>query len=243
MPAPAPVSAPALTHDTGLKPTDSGGSRTSSPENGMPATSLERLPSALKNMFVGNTSPKSSPENAPKWYNNTPKDDPNDPAKVIAQMKNDYNKQVKHQQKQEETLIKVSEAPPSPWYEDDEEDMKDLLAKRPSILREVDMNQDRRLTPEENAAVIKMYGGVMFPGGGLETTPRNLLFKVIIIIIIINIIIIMIIVIHVQVRPGCRPESESGPGRDNGYESQQMSQRTDSTSSNSTLSSEPSLYY
>ena len=53
----------------------------------------------------------------------------------------------------------------------------------------------------------------------------------------------MIIVIPVQVRPGCRPESESGPGRDNGYESQQMSQRTDSTSSNSTLSSEPSLYY
>ena len=94
-------------------------------------------------------------------------------------MKNDYNKQVKHQQKQEETLIKVSEAPPSPWYEEDEEDMKDLLAKRPSILREVDMNQDRRLTPEENAAVIKMYGGVMFPGGGIETTPRNLLFKVI----------------------------------------------------------------
>ena len=194
-------------------------SRTSSPENGMPATSLERLPSALKNMFAGNPSPKSSPENAPKWYNNTPKDDPNDPNKAIAQLKNDYNKQVRKQQKQEESLIKISDAPSDPWYEDEADDMSELLAKRPSILKEVDLNQDRRLTPEENSAVIKMYGGVMFPGGPIERTPKNLLFRI-------------------RKALG-RTESMDKQQRDSGFETGLMSQRTNSTSSNSsTISSE-----
>ena len=205
-----PSSAPALPDNV---------SRTSSPENGMPATSLERLPSALKNMFAGNLSPKSSPENAPKWYNNTPKDDPNDPNKAIAQLKNDYNKQVKKQQKQEESLIKISDAPSDPWYEDEADDMGELLAKRPSILKEVDMNQDRRLTPEENSAVIKMYGGVMFPGGLLEKTPKNLLFRI-------------------RKALG-RTESMDKQQRDSGIESGLVSQRNNSTSSNSsTISSE-----
>ena len=195
-------------------------SRTSSPENGMPATSLERLPSALKNMFAGNISPpRSSPENAPKWYNNTPKDDPTDSNKVIAQLKNDYNKQVKKHQKQEESLIKVSDAPSDPWYEDENDDMGELLTKRPSILKEVDMNQDRRLTPEENSAVIKMYGGIMFPGGPLERTPKNLLFRL-------------------RKALG-RTDSVDKQKRDSGFESGLVSQRTNSTSSNSsTISSE-----
>ena len=142
--------------------------------------SLERLPSNLKNMFAGTKSPRSSPENGErKWFNNTPKVDPEQEQqnKMIAQMKNDYNKQMKKQSKEEEKLIKVSDQPSKPWY-DDEDDMKELLHKRPSILKEVDMNQDRRLNPEDNAAVIKMYGGVMFPGGPIEKTPKNLLFKI-----------------------------------------------------------------
>ena len=214
-----------ITSPNSLKPSSAPAhpenvSRTSSPENGMPATSLERLPSALKNMFAGKSpSPKSSPENAPKWYNNTPKDDPNDPNKVIAQMKNDYNKQVKKQQKQEESLIEISDAPSDPWYEDEADDMGELLAKRPSILKEVDMNQDRRLTPEENSAVIKMYGGVMFPGGPLERTPKNLLFRL-------------------RKALGLT-ESMDNQKRDSGIESGLVSQRTNSTSSNSsTISSE-----
>ena len=194
-------------------------SRTSSPENGMPATSLERLPSELKNMFVGNVSPRSSPENAPKWYNNNPKTDPDQERqnKMIAQMKNDFNKQVKNQSKEEESLIKVSNQPTNPWYNDDDDDMKELLLKRPSILKEVDMNQDRRLTPEENTAVINMYGGVMFPGGHLEKTPKNLLFKV------------------------RKSVTESGE-RDSGFESQITSPRTNSASSNSsTMSSKTNI--
>ena len=190
--------------------------RTSSPENNMPATSLERLPSPLKNMFSGTVTPKSSPENAPKWYNNTPRDDPNfiNPAKVITQMKNDVNKQVEKQLKQEQTLIKISDKADKPWYNEEDDDMKDLLQKRPSILKEIDLHQDRRLTPEENMAVIKMYGGIMFPGSLMEKTPKNLLFKV---------------------RKGGRTESlESQNLRDSGFESQ----RTNSTGSNSsTISS------
>ena len=134
-------------------------------------------------------------------------------------MKNDYNKQVKKQQKQEESLIKISDAPSDPWYEDEADDMGELLAKRPSILKEVDMNQDRRLTPEENSAVIKMYGGVMFPGGLLEKTPKNLLFRI-------------------RKALG-RTESMDKQQRDSGIESGLVSQRNNSTSSNSsTISSE-----
>ena len=55
---------------------------------------------------------------------------------------------------------------------------KELLHQRPSILKEIDQAQDRRLTPEENMAVIKMYGGVMFPGGLVEKTPKSCLFKI-----------------------------------------------------------------
>ena len=194
--------------------------RTSSPENNMPATSLERLPSPLKNMFSGTVSPKSSPENAPKWYNNTPVEDPNfiNPTKAITQMKNDVNKQVEKQIKQEQTLIKISDKADSPWYSEEDDDMKDLLQKRPSILKEIDLNQDRRLTPEENTAVIKMYGGVMFPGGFMEKTPKNLLFKV---------------------RKSARTESlETQKLRDSGFESQ----RANSTGSNSSTISSKQTY-
>ena len=202
-------------------------SRTSSPENGMPATSVERLPSHLKNHFLGNPSPKSSPESTPKWYNNHPKVDPNDPSKAIAQMKNDFNKQVRKTSKEQETLIKVSNEPSKPWYDDEdseEDDMKELLAQRPSILKEVDMNQDRRLTPEENTAVIKMYGGIMFPGGPLEKTPKNLLFK-----------------IRKQI---CSPDfKKQQPARDSGLESQQVSTRTNSTGSTSSTMSSERVYF
>jgi len=65
-----------------------------------------------------------------------------------------------------------------PWYDDEDEDMQELLKNRPTILREIDQTQDRRLTPDENMAVIKMYGGVMFPGGEVEKTPKSWLFKI-----------------------------------------------------------------
>ena len=116
-------------------------------------------------------------------------------------------------------MIKVSTEPSNPWYNDDEDDMKELLTKRPSILKDVDMNQDRRLTPEENAAVIRMYGGVMFPGGLLEKTPKNLLFRI-------------------RKALGRTESMDKQQQRDSGFESQLMSQRTNSTGSNaSTISS------
>ena len=115
-------------------------SRTSSPENQMPATSLDRLPTPLKNMFASNISPKLSPENAPKWYNNTPVEDPNfvNPNQVMAEMKKDLSKQATKVSKEEATLIKVSDQAAKPWYDDEDDDMRELLQKRPTILKEVD---------------------------------------------------------------------------------------------------------
>lgn len=190
-------------------------SRISSPTQNMPATSLDRLPSALKNMFTKteNISPDHSPENTPKWFNNVPKEDPNyiNPTKVMSEMKNDVNNQKKKQSKDEQILIKVSDQADHPWYDDEDDDMKELLQQRPSILKEVDQAQDRRLTPEENMAVIKMYGGVMFPGGPVEKTPKSWLFKI---------------------RKAIRADSiEKKKQRDSGIESQLVSLRNSSTSS------------
>ena len=63
-----------------------------------------------------------------------------------------------------------------PWLDDDD-DMKELLKNRPTILQEVDHNQNRRLTAKENMAVVSMYGGVMFADGELVPTPKSLLFN------------------------------------------------------------------
>jgi len=188
-------------------------SRISSPTQNMPATSLDRLPSPLKNMFAKteNTSPKHSPENEPKWFNNVPKEDSVNASRMMSEMKNDINKQKKKQSKEEKVLIKVSDQADHPWYEDTDDDMSDLLQKRPSILTEIDQAQDRRLTPEENMAVIKMYGGVMFPGGPVEKTPKSWLFKI---------------------RKALRGSSvEKAKQRDSGIESQLVSLRNSSTSS------------
>jgi len=197
-------------------------SRISSPvQNNMPATSLDRLPSALKTMFTKteNVSPKLSPENAPKWFNNVPKEDPNyvNPTKVMSEMKKDVNNQKEKISKDEQTLIKISDQADHPWYNDDDDDMKELLQKRPSILKEIDQAQDRRLTPEENMAVIKMYGGVMFPGGPVEKTPKSWLFKL---------------------RKAIRADSiEKKKQRDSGIESQLVSLRNSSSSASSSVSS------
>ena len=56
--------------------------------------------------------------------------------------------------------------------------LAELLKNRPTILKEADKEPNRRLTPDENVAVIKMYGGVMFPASALEKTPGRWLFKV-----------------------------------------------------------------
>merc|ERR1712106_719406 len=191
-------------------------SRISSPTQSMPATSLDRLPSPLKMMFAKteNVSPPNhSPENEPKWFNNVPKEDANyiNPSKVMSDMKNDINKQKKKQSKDEQILIKVSDQAENPWYDDNDDDMQELMQKRPSILTEIDQAQDRRLTPEENVAVIKMYGGVMFPGGPVEKTPKSWLFKI---------------------RKAIRADSiEKKKQRDSGIESQLVSLRNSSTSS------------
>ena len=93
------------------------------------------------------------------------------------EMKADANKTQTKKVTEEANLIKVSITAEDPWYDDEDDDMKELLKNRPTILRETDQSQDRRHTPEENMAVIRMYGGVQFPDGALERTPSRLLLK------------------------------------------------------------------
>jgi len=146
----------------------------------MTTSSLERLPTALKDMFkkTENT-PKEKTNDSPSWFDNVPKENATSiNMKAMNEMKADANRAQVKKSKDEANLIMVSSTPETPWYDDEDDDMKELLKNRPTILREIDQSQDRRLTPEENMAVIKMYGGVMFPGGSVEKTPKSWLFRI-----------------------------------------------------------------
>ena len=145
----------------------------------MTAASLERLPSQLQNMFTKTeNTPKEKTVDSPAWFDNAPKESGVNPLQAMNAMKADANRTQVKKSKDEDTLIKMSDTAETPWYDDEDDDMKELLKNRPTILREIDQTQDRRLTPEENMAVIKMYGGVMFPGGEVEKTPKSWLFKI-----------------------------------------------------------------
>ena len=145
----------------------------------MTAASLDRLPSALKKMFVTTeNAPKEKTADSPAWFDNVPSESSTKAMKEMNAMKADASRTQTKQSREEANLIKVSDVAVKPWYDDEDEDMQELLKNRPTILREIDQTQDRRLTPEENMAVIKMYGGVMFPGGEVEKTPKSWLFKI-----------------------------------------------------------------
>ena len=145
----------------------------------MTAASLDRLPSALKNMFVKTeNAPKEKTADSPAWFDNVPSESSTKAMKEMNAMKADASRTQTKQSREEANLIKISDVAEKPWYDDEDEDMQELLKNRPTILREIDQTQDRRLTPDENMAVIKMYGGVMFPGGEVEKTPKSWLFKI-----------------------------------------------------------------
>ena len=145
----------------------------------MTAASLDRLPSALKNMFVKTeNTPKAKTADSPAWFDNVPSESSTNAMKAMNAMKADAKGTQQKQSREEANLIQISDSAEKPWYDDEDADMQELLKNRPTILREIDQTQDRRLTPEENMAVIKMYGGVMFPGGDVEKTPKSWLFKI-----------------------------------------------------------------
>ena len=60
---------------------------------------------------------------------------------------------------------------------DEPEDLKEKLLAYEHRPSDHHRNESDKRTPEENMAVIKLYGGVQFPGGPLEVTPRRLLKK------------------------------------------------------------------
>ena len=90
-----------------------------------------------------------------------------------AEMKAEASRHQAVVTKEQKMMLAATPDAEDPWYED--EDMKDLVKNRPSALEEA--AGGRKLTPEENMAVIRMYGGVQFPDGALERTPSRLLLK------------------------------------------------------------------
>jgi hypothetical protein len=182
----------------------------------MTAASLDRLPSPLKNMFSKTENvPKEKTADSPAWFDNVPSEASGNANKEMNAMKADANRTQVKKSTEEANLIKVSDTmETAPWYDDEDEDMKELLRNRPTILREIDQGQDRRLNPEENMAVIKMYGGVMFPGGEVERTPKSWLFKI-------------------------RKALRGGSAEKKRQKDVDVPERTSSTSSASSLSSKP----
>jgi len=128
----------------------------------------------------------------PKYWNNKPKTDPNQSAQFINafhEMTAMKSEQKKHQAKVKEeqmALLSTSEGEPEEaWYKDESEEMQaqlqqrlDQCERRPSDLNNKPDNEKK--TPEENMAIIQLYGGIQFPEEPLtlDLTPSHLLRRV-----------------------------------------------------------------
>ncbi|XP_040564275.1 uncharacterized protein [Lepeophtheirus salmonis] len=147
---------------------------------------LDRVPTHIRKFFeikskvaAGEEYKPEMPLEKPKYWDNKPP--PVQPEErnaffEMSQMKSETAKQAaKLKEEQAAILSSQAGAPEEPWYDDEDEDMKDRLKEfeiRPS---DHHRPEDQRRTPEENMAVIKLFGGIQFPGGFLQNTPKRLL--------------------------------------------------------------------
>ena len=156
------------------------------------ATQLERLPSPMRNLFelkskaaageeVSAPPRRDPPEGErPKYWDNVPA--PCDPAaNPMLQLANMREEARRHREKvmaeQEAALDAQDDAADQPWYDEESEETRDQLRdyeRRPSNHHKP---ESERRTPEENMAIVRLYGGAQFPGGdpGETRTPRRLL--------------------------------------------------------------------
>ena len=156
------------------------------------ASQLDRIPSPMRKMFeiktkvaFGEEYLPEAPSEKPKYWNNQPKSPPAAVVNAFQEMTQMKSEQKRHQLKVKEeqiALLQSSEGEPEEaWYKDESADMQEQLQKRlencerrPSDLNKPD---DERKTPEENMAIIQLYGGIQFKDINLEPTPRTLLRK------------------------------------------------------------------
>ena len=166
----------------------STGSSAASNEEAIIASQLDRLPSPMRKLLEWKNSPGTERRKAsedpnkekPKYWNNVPKpcDPTTNPALSMAAMRTEAKEHQKKVKEQQEALLRTSTSEPEePWYMDEPEDLKEKLLTYQHRPSDHHRNESDKRSPEENMAVIKLYGGVQFPGGPLEDTPRRWLKK------------------------------------------------------------------
>ena len=152
------------------------------------ASQLDRIPSPMRKIFevktkiaFGEEYIPEVPKEKPKYWNNHPKETSNSHYDELVQMRSEQKRHQKKVKEEQMALLSSEQEAEEAWYKDESKEMQGQLQqrlqdceRRPSDLNRPD---DERKTPQENMAIIQLYGGVQFPDTMLDMTPLNLLKK------------------------------------------------------------------
>ncbi len=168
---------------------DTSSTTSANPETPLSPAQLQRLPSPMRKFFEAKSKaaageevgPPEPPKVKPKYWDNVPSEDPLsvNPMAQMAKMRDEAKKHREAMRGEQEAILRTSGAvdPEEPWYEEESVEMQEQLKgyeQRPSNHGKP---ESERRTPEENMAIVRLYGGSMFPEGdpGDTKTPRRLL--------------------------------------------------------------------
>ena len=159
-------------------------------ESSVVLSQLDRLPSPVRKLLemkaraaTGEPYHAEEPKEKPKYWDNKPKVDPNapkvNPLHQMAQMRQEAKQhKLKMKEEQEAILKSAVNDPEEPWYNDEPEELQKALAGYEHRPSDHHRNASDKRTPEENMAVIKLYGGIQWPGGVLKENPKRLMKKI-----------------------------------------------------------------
>lgn len=152
------------------------------------SSQLERLPSPLRKLFeirsrvaAGEIYVPEEPKEKPKYWDNKPKEtDPStNPFRQMAEMRQEAKKYQKKMKEDQEAFLKAApDEPEEPWYKDESEEFQKELKTHEHRPSNHHRAESEKRTPEENMAIIKLYGGIQFPETGLQITPKKILKKI-----------------------------------------------------------------
>ena len=143
------------------------------------ASQLDRIPSPMRKIFevktkvaFGEEYIPETPKDKPKYWNNQPKE-PSQSQLELLQMRNEQKKHQKKVREEQMALLSSEHEAEEAWYKDESKQMQDQLQQR---LQECERRpNEERKTPQENMAIIQLYGGIQFPGQDMDKTPTDLL--------------------------------------------------------------------
>ncbi len=152
------------------------------------ASQLERLPSPMRQFFEQKSKAAAGeevrapqpPREKPKYWDNvpTPCDPAANPMLQLARMKAEARQ---HREKvlaeQDAALGAAGDAAEEPWYDEEPEETREQLRGYERAPSNHHKPESERRTPEENMAIVRLYGGAQFAEGhpGDTPTPRRLL--------------------------------------------------------------------